>query len=772
MNPLAGSTALMTRAVIALGCLTLLTAALAADDIRTPVPDGEWLPLSTQSLDIAAGAALDFSALVPARAAGSDGALTVGSDGKLHLGTSSDPRFNCGMLTNGPNMTWAMPTHQQADDLAVQLRRHGYNLVRFHYMDGRLRQGAPGGQGVNPENLDRYFYLLAALKKNGIYWMLDVVTSPNGDRTQGYGVLHSVDDMRTRVNFDPQARADWVRMLTEVYLRKNPYTGVAPLADPALAFVVGANENSLTFSGLLSKDGPFPKGLSDRFDAWVRSRNTSTMALAKSVPDLTPDEQSDKARIAMPSGWRATGPRSALFREFISSLEVDTYKWMTSELRKGGFNGPVLAYPEWYPGVDNRTRSALPITDLHAYVGEVSNFARGAPLKLTSMTQDSGLNDWLANAGGRWLDRPLVLSEYGSPFPNPNRRDSGIMFPAVSAFQDYSAICRMATMSVEPEILPDGPKVKPIMPYSVGIDPISRAAETLSTLLFYRRDVAPATGAGVAVPFGPADMANADSAFIPRPIKRAALLVKFGLIPPDKVDSLPSGTQIVPLSAPPQTKVDKAIDRLIALTGDPQRRTETLISTLFQRGLLPKGNRTSVADGIYESRTGELLLDQRNGVITVTTPRTQAVNSMAAVNGVTLRDMTLLSADDGVLVAASAIDGKPLKDSNRILLILAGDARNSGMAMVGGGDQRTLLDWGRLPILLKRVTAKIALRPAQPFNGRFSVLALNGQPISSSAVRSDAKGAVNLTLDTAAVRSAPTTYFLLERDGAAASSGN
>lgn len=763
---------LMARIGATFGMLALMGTALAADDVSAPPSSGEWLTLAPQSLDVAEGDALDFSALVPARPAGSDGALTVGADGKLHLGSSADPRFNCGMLANGPNMTWSMPTHAEADALAVQLRRHGYNLIRFHFMDGRLKLGAPGGVGVNPENLDRYYYLLAALKKNGIYWMLDILTSPDGDQTRSYAAGHSVNNLKARVNFAPDARESWLRMLNEVYTRTNPYTGVSPLADPALAFVIGANENSLGFWTPLAKDGPYPTGLPDRFNQWLRSHYASPTALSAAVPDLTPDERSGRAAVSAPQNWNANGQRTAQFRAFTSSLEVDTYHWMTDEMRAAGYKGPVLGYPEWYQGLDNRTRAALPITDLHAYVGEVSNFSRGAPLKLTSMTDDDGLNDWLTNAAGRWLDRPLVLSEYGSPFPNPARRDSGLLFPSVSAFQGYSAICRMATMSAEPQIPAPADNAKPIMPYSVGLDPVARVAETLSTMLFYRRDVAEAQGPGVAIPFGEAQMENANSGFIPRPIKRAALLVKFGLVPPDKVDALPSGTQVVPIGAPPQGMMGKAMDRLVSLTGDPQQRTQGLIAKLFASGLLPKDNRTSVANGVYQSQTGETVVDQANGIITISTPRTEAIDTRNAQSGaITLRTLSVASLSEGAVVAATSLDAKPLADSSRILLMLAGDARNTGMALAGNGPNRTLVDWGKLPIQLQRVVAKISLRTSGTFSGQFSVLALNGKPLSAKTV-SASGGTVQLTLDTAAVRSAPTTYFLLERRQTTAAARN
>lgn len=756
--------AVMARAVTLMALAISLGGALTQDGTIEAPPSGDWLPVPAQSLDVAAGSALDFSGLVPASPAGTDGALTLGDDGHLRLGRDTDPRFNCAMIANGPGLSWTLPTHDQADALAVQLRRHGYNLVRFHFMDARLAARAPAGQEVNPESLDRYYYLLAALKRNGIYWMLDILTAPNGLHTN-FATSDSANDLKVRVNFDPAARQQWLALMRTVYARTNPYTGTTPLADPALAFVIGANENSIAFSGRLAKGGPYPAGLGQRFDQWLQARYPTRAALSTALGDMTPDEQAGKTPVAPPFAWRAVGRRTTLFRTFVSGLEVDTYRWMGEQLRAQGYRGPVLAYPEWYQGLDNRTRAALPITDLHAYVGEVSSYATGTPLDLPALTSDHGLGAWLTNVGGRWLDRPLVMSEYGSPFPNPYRYDSGLLVPAVSAFQGYTATCRMAAMSVEPEIPGAASGAKPIYPYSVGVDPVARAAETLSTLLFYRRDVAPATGPGIAVPFGEPEMAVANSGFLSSALTRGGLLVKFGLVPRDKVASLPDRTLILPLQPPPEGLWGKATDRLIAAaTGSRQQQTEAIVSALIAHGALPKGNRTAVAQGLYQSQTGETTLDQGKGLITVSTPRTEAVSSVGAQTGITLRTLSVASLSDGALVAATTLDGRPLDTSDRILFVLAGGARNSGMTLMGNGSTARLGNWGKLPILIKRIVARISLRRDGPFTGRFSVLALNGTPIAGRKVVA-AGGTVPLVLDTAAVPATPTTYFLLQREG-------
>ncbi|HEX7820760.1 MAG TPA: hypothetical protein VF463_09090 [Sphingobium sp.] len=744
--------------------MTVLTASLASDGPPSDANQGEWLPVPPQSLEVARGSALDLSALVPAAPAGSQGVVHIDGNGRLVAGTTVDPRFNCAMIANGPAMTWAMPDHAEADALAIQLRRAGYNLVRLHFMDARLMRGAKSDFAFDPQAMDRYQYLLAALKRQGISWMLDMLTAPNGARVQNFSGPRSVNDLKVRLNFDPQARQEWLRLVDAIYAKPNPYTGVSPLADPALAFVVGANENSIIFWSQLAKDGPYPAGLVQRFDQWIRQKYSTPAALAAALPDLTVFEQSGRSPIAAPIGWNGTGPRMALFLDFVSSLEIDSYRWIEQSLRDRHYAGPVLGFHDWYKQMSNRTRAALPIIDTHAYVGEVSNYARGSRLNLPSSLDREGLSPILTNMGSRWLDRPMLFSEYGTPFPNPYRRESGLLSPALAAFQGYNAMCRMANLSVEPQIPADGP---PIYPYRVGIDPVSRVAETLSTLLFYRGDVSLADKGVVAVPFGSTATRWIGSAYLPAEIRQSALLARFGLIPPGKVGTLEAPATVVPLVNIPYGPAEKSLARLVDMaTGSSAEKQARVIAQLRANGTLPATNRTDAGAGLFQSQNGQMTLDTMGGTFSVVTARTEAVTAKDALTDMRLGSMTVIRTDGGALVAASALDGRPLASSGKILLMLVADARNSGLILGGEGTMRTVVDWGRLPILLKHVTADVSLHRQAPFRGTFSILKLNGDLASSRPVESTGDGTLRVSLDTRGTPASPTTYFLLAANSA------
>lgn len=743
--------------------LTLSTAPMAR-----PEHPPEWLPVPAQSLAITPGSALDFSGLTPSTPAGSEGPLRLTPQGELRFTGGSDPaRFNCAVISNGPTITSAFPTHAEADRMAQQLRIHGYTLARFHFADTRLAlRGRRADFQVDPEQLDRFYYQLAALKRNGVYWMIDGLTNPEGLKANaGWDSPRSVDSLKIRMNFDPAAQADWLKMVDILYGRTNPYTGMTTLADPALAFVVGANENSIAFwSAIYGKPGaPYPTGIDELFDRWVRARATIGGGLARLIPDASAAEIAGSAPVAAPQSWNDDGPRMAQFLAFIAELEVGSQRWMTDRLKERGFQGAVLAFSEWFKQQDNSSRSQMPVTDLHSYVGEVTSYAAGSRLVMPS-TAATGMGSWLNHAAGRWLDRPLVSSEYGQAYPNPYRYEAGLIMPALSAFQGYSAICRHAHLSVEPAIPEATSETPAMMAYSIGLDPVARAGETLATLLFYRGDVASATTGIVAVPFGANQFGKPGSAFLPMSIRRAALLTRFGLIAPDKVDSLPASARIVGATAVPYRFSDKVMERLIDMvTGNALSQQERLVADLRRDGVLAPGNRTDPARGIFQSATGEMTLETQRGLFQVVTPRTEAVSVAELAGDLSLNVMTVRRIDRGALLSASTLDGQPLVSSRKVLLILTGDAKNTGMILGGTGETRFVRQWGTWPILMERVVADIELRVPTSSRGRLSVLDLRGDVIRQSELVAGTDDRVRLKLDIGAVTGNPTTFFLWER---------
>lgn len=197
----------------------------------------------------ACNSAADVSAWVKAPA-GRDGFLR--REGEKFVNDAGELRLNGVNLTGAANF----PSHTEADRLAPQLRRLGINCVRTHLIDWvaysnafqdpqhcLFRKDVPGMSEVDPKQLDRFLYLVAALKRNGIYVNLNLHAGRQLGPDDGYPKTcwanRGVDFFNGRLI---AAEKEFARMLLG---HENPYTGLALKDDPAMALIELNNENAL-----------------------------------------------------------------------------------------------------------------------------------------------------------------------------------------------------------------------------------------------------------------------------------------------------------------------------------------------------------------------------------------------------------------------------------------------------------------------------------------------------------------------------------------------
>ena len=174
--------------------------------------------------------------------AGRHGPLAV-KDGHLYAGPSRFRIF-------GVNLCFAanFPTHEAARQVAARMRKFGINCVRFHHMDMlRSPDGifAADGRTLDAKQLDRLDFLIAELKRNGIYADLNLHVSrtyPDLATWEGMpGFFKGVD------NFDPKM-IEWQRSYARALLTHlNPYTKTRYVDEPAVALIEINNENALLF---------------------------------------------------------------------------------------------------------------------------------------------------------------------------------------------------------------------------------------------------------------------------------------------------------------------------------------------------------------------------------------------------------------------------------------------------------------------------------------------------------------------------------------------
>lgn len=735
------------------GVCICFVVALAAPPLRAAA--GTWLPLVDSDLVVpAAGNALDFSALVEPGPAGRNGWAVPLADG--HIGFERRPagqRFLCASMVFS-SLNGGIPDKPGADRWVEQLQRTGYGLVRLHFVDAHLMTGRDQDFSFDPVQLDRLHYLMSRLKAAGIYWIVDGMTSDNG----GHGAVYPHRYVRkhaakTDTLLGGAGFAHWAQLVERLWGARNPYTGVAPLADPAMLGMILINEGGIAFQATVN-GGHYPSALAKPFGAWLQKRYPDNDALRASWGTELRSGESRDAGVAPPATVRGRSPRDIDFARFIADLERDAFRAMDAHVRRLGFRGLTTAYDSWGFVNADVSRSALGWVDMHSYHALPS--AHGQPgSKVAQTSVHSNVARFareLSNA--RQWGKPFTVTEYGQVFWNQWRHESAALIPAMAAHQGWAAICQFAETPLQNDYRASPfQRRQAIYPYGIGADPIARAGERLGAMLFLRGDVSPARGKiRLRVDADAAIKRSGGWEQVPEGLSRLALVTAFGL---DFAPSAPrsqSAELVVDLTSPRPswlTRIESAlvnggVDSLAAGVGP-----------LKEAGIIAADNQSRPQDRVYQSDTGQLKIDSSANTIVIDTPQTAVVVVRGGSANAGL--LQVQDASGPGLFGLSALDARPLMDSRRMLLWVLTDAVNSEMTF-DDYERTTLRSIGRFPPKVRTISATVRL----PTNGAGTV---NVYPLSLAGARrgvlpaNRANKATELRLDTSALPDGPALFY-------------
>ncbi len=234
--------------------------------------------------------------------AGKHGFIRV--EGGRFANDAGPVRFHATNLTGPANF----PTHDQADKLAARLARFGINCVRLHYFDAQYgnfmteKEAGIFGKGDSlprafkaeptvamppfaEEQVDRQDYLIAALKKRGIYVNIN---------------LHVARLPKTISFFEPRVIASEKEYAKKLLTRVNPYTRLAYTDDPCVAMIEINNENAFLSRSI---DPPHDAELRKQWNDWLRKKYASTTAMLdawKWTPTPLSNEQIPEGQFDQP----------------------------------------------------------------------------------------------------------------------------------------------------------------------------------------------------------------------------------------------------------------------------------------------------------------------------------------------------------------------------------------------------------------------------------------------------------------------------------------
>jgi hypothetical protein len=216
--------------------------------------------------------------------AGAAGRIRAGDDGHLYAGRERIRFFGVNLCFGA-----SFPRHADAEKIAARMAKFGINVVRFHHMDN---QPFPNGirardtrstRELDPEALERLDYLVAQLKRHGIYANLNLLVSRPFNATDGLPA--EIERLEWKERAEVGFFYSPILELQKEYARKllthrNPQTGLTYAEDPAVGFVEINNENGLIQAWLSGHVDRIPEiflsELRAQWNEWLRQRSGST----------------------------------------------------------------------------------------------------------------------------------------------------------------------------------------------------------------------------------------------------------------------------------------------------------------------------------------------------------------------------------------------------------------------------------------------------------------------------------------------------------------
>ena len=591
------------------------------------------------------------------------------------------------------------PEHAYAEKLAVRLAKIGINLVRFHQLDAewntpnifQLTKGPwlETTRALCPESLDRLDYLIACLKREGIYVYLDLLTYRRFRTGDGVAAAKELPDaakpycLYNRRMIELQK--EYARQLL---LHFNPYTGLAYRDDPVIVMTEIVNECDL-FSKPIKLE-PYVTEFRTLFRRWL-----------------------DETGVAFDAeGCDLAGVDDPIVR-FKSAVHDSYYAEMYAYLRSLGVRYPITG-TNWTKNTALlRSNLAMDYTDSHTYFYDWNWKERTKSCINTAMSQlpESGL---AVLAFMRTFDKPFFVSEWDVPWPNEYRAECALIYPAVGALQGWSgfAIHTYAYGADQSGMRILGKEVSSDaiggVPYREGIfstwnDPAKFGLFYHSALITRRADVSPANRK-IAV--------RAEDLTV-RADHRIAYRNNISAL---AVDNTPLKENVKPA-----LNTATELSQVGICFGDCPQADEVVSE---------KHPIVDLDSGEIRSDNGQLYRSWAKRFGCIDTDRTKCVYGFLGENGpIELNGLRVTCGTDFAVIALSSLTDEPLCRSRSMLLTAVGRARNTDAVF----DGERMLDWGRPPITVEVIHAELSLAAEDP---NLKVWAVNPEGFFTGAVPS------------------------------------
>ena len=711
------------------------------------LPDDTWKAVNTDKLHIRPGSALDLSGQIEAPA-GKYGRARLGADGLIEFEKRQGKavRFH-GFSSGIPEEIWRGGSEREfrvkADRYAAAVRRQGYNLFRMHGLDGWIMYGTSENMKFSPRYLDRWDYLIAAFKREGIYVQCVILSFGLYQSEQNFRSTFEKRNMHKMLfhmgnRFERERfRAAAEKLLNHV----NPYTGLAWKDEPAIAFVEYYNEAFLGVGRYAEAAVRFPedhKRVLAVWNRWLRRRK--------------PELHSRVEPVEIPA---ASDPLFNDYARFLEERISETNRWCEKAVRKAGYSGLTTQNSSFQLHALAAGWETLQVVDNHIYFCHPSDWDNPGSVVGQSSAAGEAASYFRSLVAGRLAGRPQLVGEFNFCFWNSWQHEAALVFNAYAAYQNFSGL------AIHSDPVPAQGGNYSIQTFSSGTNPVLRAAQFLSNMFFLRGDITPSphlVTLNVPPDYLHAGTNGMDA--VSGEQSKLALLCGFGVAFPGlpaypgaaawkaELGIAPVGSAYVESHGWHVSVADRT---------DRSRYLDGMVAELKRRGILAPENISVPSKGVFQSDTGELTLRARENLVKAVTPRTEAV-TLRKGRSEQLGILRIESVSADACIGLTSIDNLPLVRSRRMVLVCATEMVNTGMELTAGHARLVKLGVG--PGLMRTGGFEFSVSGKNADGWKLYALNLVGERTEALPLQAE-NGRLVIRLDTARLKNGNTPFFEL-----------
>jgi hypothetical protein len=464
----------------------LLLILLVAVLLTPATPDGEMKPFILNHREGAASV-IDLSFLQDAPA-GKHGFVRVAGG---HLVTAEGKRLRLwGVnITDWSKGSTMFPGKEDAPMWAATLARFGVNCVRLHFLDlatprGLIDSTRDDTRSFDAQQLDRLDFWIAELKQRGIYTNLNLNVGRSYKAADGVKDADKIRWAKGLTLFDPrliELQKEYAKQLLTHY---NPYTKTEYRHEPAVAIVELVNENAL-YLGFRAPTPAYDKDLLDLYNNWLRQkRSPAELATLRALAGVKGEDPIP--RLMGGEVGAAAAARFYTELEFFMEMERRYFLGMQSYLKDElKVKAPLVATADHshngssYPLL--ASTSLLDIVDGHTYWQHPG--PRGIPN--TPMVNEPLQSSVVKLSRTAFAGKPYTVSEVNHPFPNDYASEGIPILAAYAALQDWDGVF---WYTFEPKASPEW---QPLIgdPFDISHNPVKMPQLAAGALIFVRGDV-------------------------------------------------------------------------------------------------------------------------------------------------------------------------------------------------------------------------------------------------------------------------------------------